>query len=573
MPGGPGISWAQIVASTKDAPDKKSIFFTNQIGDYLSEMINDVDPCDGALAIIKDPKAVGEWAFKGDCGYWATSGSGLIRCTHCGNDSRKIGPASIAKLTSVGVTYGPTAATQIIYGYEPTKLGMVVSQDGGQTFDSFSNGLYKGQFVKQGSHIRASANGGTFFAAINDSLYVGRRHTGTIAISDITVSPPVIAFCQGQRTEAGRVIRAPLSAFHGVRVAGEASGELLGQVSDLMAAQSSPGLVVTARLSQAAGASTEPTTLPADQKPVWIALDASCLQTDASRILCITMLDARLNGNGWAQRGMSSVRTTCGTGEDIYCGACDFRMDRLWHGDGRSVYRPWPGPIAMTITAMSPDGSLSSAVAVASLYSRLETVTLWQPAECRYPDAEGDVCAFVCEPPPVQGNVPQAVASAPSGSKNALHISAKGKPWSLPLSIEPATANINGYYALAFWIKCEGKSSPELCIQLRDRSGDTSPITTAKVPLQKENLTEGGPITDTYRRVVVPLERLLKETAPDPDRSGSGSELALRRTMVKSLVLSGDGQSPQSYWIGDIVLYATAKEVEASKNPLQGGAK
>jgi hypothetical protein len=41
--------------------------------------------------------------------------------------------------------------------------------------------------------------------------------------------------------------------------------------------------------------------------------------------------------------------------------------------------------------------------------------------------------------------------------------------------------------------------------------------------------------------------------------------------MVKSLILSGEGQSPQNYWIGDIVLYTTAREVEASKNPLQGG--
>jgi len=573
LPGGPGYSWAQIVASTKEAPDKKSIFFAGQIGDYLAEMINDVSPCDGALAVVRDPKVVGEWAVKGDCGYWATSGGGLIRCTHCGNDSRRIGPDTIAKLTSVGVTYGPTAGTQIIYAYEPTKLGMVVSQDGGQTFGSFSNGLYKGQFVKQGSHIRASAGGGTFFAVINDSLYVGRRHTGKIAISDITVSPPEISFSIGQSGEAARVMRTPLSEFRTVRGTGEASKQLLGQIRDQAAAQSSLGVTVTARLSKAGGASAA-TTLPADQKPVWVTLDASCLQNHDPRFQHVAMVDARSVGNYWEERGMpgSARPTALPAAEDVYGATCGLRMDRLWPAGWETLCRPWPGPIPVTITALSPDGSISSAVAVVSLYNRPETLTFWQPVDSRYPGALGEVDAFLCEPPPVAG-VPQSVATPPSGSRKALHILAKGKPWSLPLTNEPYGANISGYYALAFWIRCGGKTSPELYAQLQDNSGDSFPITSAKVPLQKENLVEGGPITDTYRRVVVPLERILKETAPDPNRAGSASDLAVRRSSVKSLILSGDGQSPQNYWVGDIVLYTTAKEVEASKNPLQGGAK
>jgi hypothetical protein len=283
------------------------------------------------------------------------------------------------------------------------------------------------------------------------------------------------------------------------------------------------------------------------------------------------MVDARSPGNYWEGKGLSGGARPADAGEDIYGAACSLRMDRLLNGDWGGICRPWPGPVAMTITAQSPDGSLSSAIAVVSLYKRPENFTFWQPGDRAYKDAVGEVAAFLCDPPPVQGKAPQSGAQPPSGSRKALHVCAKGKPWSLPLSSEPYTANFNGYYALAFWIKCDGKSSPELSVQLRDQSGDTFPITTGKVPLQKENLIEGGPITDTYRRVVVPLERLTKETAPDPDRPGSGHDLEIRRSMVKSLFLSGEGQSPQNYWIGDIVLYATAREVEASKNPSQGG--
>ncbi|MEI4920741.1 hypothetical protein Q8G81_34870, partial [Klebsiella pneumoniae] len=80
---------------------------------------------------------------------------------------------------------GATADSRIIYAYAPGKLGFVVSTDDGKTFKSFGEGLPAGGFVKKGAHVRANAGGSLFYAAINNTLYVGRRHSGAVAITDV----------------------------------------------------------------------------------------------------------------------------------------------------------------------------------------------------------------------------------------------------------------------------------------------------------------------------------------------------------------------------------------------------
>ena len=63
--------------------------------------------------------------------------------------------------------------------------------------------------------MRANAGGSVFFAAINNSLYVGRRNTGVIAISDIDVTPAVVSFAPNRYVESFNEFRNQLTTFRG----------------------------------------------------------------------------------------------------------------------------------------------------------------------------------------------------------------------------------------------------------------------------------------------------------------------------------------------------------------------
>jgi len=90
-----------------------------------------------------------------------------------------------------------------------------------------------------------------------------------------------------------------------------------------------------------------------------------------------------------------------------------------------------------------------------------------------------------------------------------------------------------------------------LYVQLQDSSPDTLPVSTVRVPLIAEKLVQDGIINNEFRRVVVPLSRLLKEPEDDSQR--------FRPTMLNAVVLSGDGDT-QTYWIGPVRFQAPTDE-------------
>ena len=69
-----------------------------------------------------------------------------------------------------------------------------------------------------------------------------------------------------------------------------------------------------------------------------------------------------------------------------------------------------------------------------------------------------------------------------------------------------------------------------------------------KLALLKDGLVEGGAIDPTWRRVTVPVSRLL------------GGAARLATTSIGAVVLSGEGGAPQTFWISDQVLYASPED-------------
>ena len=145
--GGPGLSSAFAMASQKDPTGTRGVYYCLSVGDFFKDYAGNIQATDGALDILFErpfPEA-------NDLSFWSTANAGLLKTDHNGTNTERIGPPEIDKWSSIGVTYGATADARLIYAYEPTKLGMAVSQDDGKTFASFSEGLPKGGFVRQGA--------------------------------------------------------------------------------------------------------------------------------------------------------------------------------------------------------------------------------------------------------------------------------------------------------------------------------------------------------------------------------------------------------------------------------------
>lgn len=483
VPGPLAPAWTALLAAKKETPEKFNVYYCHVLGDTLHEATHDLPAFDGARSVIKslpevdtDPNRF--WV--GDTVYWLAAAAGLSRSSQvearCGK--YLLPPAATGKVgtwSSLGCTWGATADSQLLFAYESTKLGMVVTEDDGKTFASFHDGLFTGEYVKEGAHIRAAANGNVFYAAINNTLYIGQRFTGDLAISGVRVDPPVSTM-----------------------------------PSDLY--------TVTARIE-------------GDEKPLSVSVDLSRLE-GSSRTL---MSDDGLHGDGAAGEGAYRAK---------------FRVSpRSLRVDDRDWRRPWPGAIPLTITAVSQDGKLSSAVAVLALYAKPESWLFWSPDWPReWKDHTGSVSA-AAENLPDRKAVHLGVAGPAAG---------KPKPWYIALGTNYTSKSIVGYYAIAFMVKSDAKVGKEMNAQLRDSTPDNLPVTTPAVLIIKEGLVEGGGITDTWRRVVIPISRLLKDC---PGRYHSGD--------TRSLVLSGAGDAAENLWIGEVTLVATPEELK----PLSAGPK
>ena len=485
-----------LSGATRESPDRRSIYSSRAIGDHWYEVIRDVIPTDGATRLLAHSAAL-----------WSTADSGLFSITHYGAKHDRIGPETPEKWSSIGATWGPHADTELIYAYEPSKLGMVFSSDGLKSHSSQSRGIYTGPYIKEGSHIRANANGTIFYAVINNTFYVGHTRGGAFKISSVTLDPPVISYAHQTYRNARSAFRNGLKSLPKDGNAAALAKQCLGFLDTERESFPQEPVAITARIVGRGGA-----------KPAKVTVDLSRLAWSPRT----SMFDDGKHRDGEA-------------GDGVYGATFLLKPSSVEGKNGE--WRPrGSGRYGLTVTAVSEEGRLSGAVGILQLHARAESFTYWDE------DIYGPRCYGV------EGDLywEHQWSNAKRG-RVSLRLAVQGGPWSAPYRSNWYGRSVNGFYALSFWVKTDGTRDEELSVQFRDGSESAYPTTTPPVPVLKEGLVEGGTIDREYRRVVVPVHRVIKDTPKfRPDR-------------LCYVIFSGPGGSPRNYWI-DLIRFHLDKE-------------
>ena len=505
-------SWADlarilVVGSAKDRPELETAFTCSALDGLWSEAFRDIVYTDGAMAFPRTHV------------YMSTADRGLYRVSEAG--ATRVGPPEADRFDSVGVTWGPRADKELIYAYEPRRLGLLVSTDGLRSFEAHSRGLYVGPFVKEGAHVRAAANGGRFYAVVNGALYVGYLRTRGVSVTGVSVAPAVVTYHRTAHEKAMAAFCDELRDFRRKASAASAARALLDRYGEVRTTFTSGTLCVTARAFALGGA------------PQSVTLDLSGLRGAPDE----PMFDDGNHGDGAA-------------GDGVYGARLDVDPRYLPGESGRTTPT---GRIGLSVKAAAADGSIGGAVGVLSVYSRPEMNVLWadgrnnplrkEAGEVELPERSGPGDAF-------------------TGSL-CMELYTGEKPWSASFGDTRRPTNIAGYCALSFWVRTD--RGRELGIQLRDAPEFDMPVAGPVVAVVAGKFIEGGALDTEYRRAVVPLGRLLRDTP------------GFHLTRLGHVIFSGDGNPPARFWIDQVVLHvnpeSVAEELQAVRDQPEGARR
>jgi hypothetical protein len=203
--------------------------------------------------------------------------------------------------------------------------------------------------------------------------------------------------------------------------------------------------------------------------------------------------------------------------------------------------RRFPGRVGLSITAADTEGRLGGAVAMLACLRRAESFTWWGEDEhvLRARGTQGAVTKEVLD----------SEADARSG-RVCYRIDAAVGPWSVVFGSPYGRHNLTGFHAISFWIKSDQPAAGELVLRLRDSREHSVSATTPGVPIVGEKCIEGGSIVPTYRRVVVPLDRLF--------RNAEG----FRPDLAAQMVLSGNAKVARTYWVDDVRVHLSREDLK-----------
>ncbi|MDD5351128.1 MAG: hypothetical protein PHQ12_13035, partial [Chthoniobacteraceae bacterium] len=484
-----------LFGSARTEPDIQNLYSCSTPSELAVEILRDKLFTDMAFAPTRAPGPL----------YATTSDGGLYRVNNGDHEVTQPGSKD-ASWSSVGAMWGPNADVLRLCFYDPSRLGLVFSDDELATSQTCRGPLVS-SLVKEGAFVRPNANGTVFYAVANNTLSIGR-----------TAEPfPVVAFSPAVMEPA----REDETAFADLMAA-------LRTFSKLPAGGSAAKAAVA--LNQSSGDPAAPyrrseLTLTA-RVPVTPAPPAA-VTADLSRLgggEATPLYDDGLHGDGAAGDGVYGL------------GFCFRPLSFSARQD--DWRRTWPGRIAAGVSAVYADGSRYGAVGVVGIYPKILSYDLWARNTPQKLPTEGDVAVATTEnPPKIHGGTP------------ALQIQVKKGPWSVAMRFPFGHSDITSYQGLSFWVKAtEGTPPAEIYVQLRDKPTLTAPVTTERVPVIAEGTREGS-IGSEYRCVTIPLSRLLGENS------------TLEKSKVFQLILSGDGEAPATLLVDCPRILATTEEV------------
>ena len=357
------------------------------------------------------------------------------------------GPTDGPRWASLFYAYAGKGDEEILYAYDPYKYGLLGSRDGFKTWWKDNDGLFVGPLIKEGANACASANGSTFYAAINGQLYVGRARTSDVPVlAHLKVTPGVIRV-SSDKLNAERVKSMGQEAFN---------------------------------KSIAATISVRPTS-PDDFKLKAVAADLAPLAQAA-----LALADDGKHNDGAA-------------GDGLFGGVF---MPHWMIINRQGDKRPnTPGQTTFAVTATDEKNHNGTGIGVVTVYSTVEPFVFWNGEDQRWGNQLGVTGKG-------KGHVEEIEMGAHGGTR-CLRFTGRHGPWSCCWGFDYYGKNISGHEFLTFWIKVSAPSDRDIKVYLADGpGGEREANNSSAVWLFKENYLQGD--SKDWRQVRIPMEKLRK---------------------------------------------------------------
>ena len=502
-----------IAGAPVSAPDSACLYIAPSLMEPWQELGRDL-LCTG----FTGPKINSGWVLV------STANRGIFRVTRNGGTFRNIAPVGVSEWFGIGATWDATADSQIVYAFEPKRLGLVLldpsgkaddAEEGGEekpvadiAYETASRGLLTCPVVREGAHIRANANGQVYYACINSLLYRGERVGGDTAVRSVRLSRPVCAYDPLADKRAIGEVNDGLNRFLNSPEGVAAAAISLKQILSAHDAFLNGRLVTVSAVidNDAAG-------LPPRQVTV-----------DLSRI------------------GLSCRTPLAPAGNGVY--EATFAVDPA---NIRQIEKDWRQiqPIGLTVTAVSEAGGLSSgigALAVANTATRAQYHNGDSPRK-----VESGNVKFI-------GNESKVYRT---GRKIMGTQVVEPGPWQVSYQSGwgRQTMDISSFQVVALWIRASRESTEDIVLELQDDPTFGTPSTTPGLPLIAGGFVPGGKFTEEFKQIVIPVSKLI-----------GGSE-TFHPSILRCLLISGKAGAPIDYYIDKIVLYDSA---EAAVSDVEG---
>ena len=498
-PSGQGLF---IAASPVSDPYAACLYVAPSLMEPWQELGRDVQ-CTG----FAGPRIRGGWVLV------STADRGILRVTRNGGTVRDVAPAGVTDWYGIGTTWDATADAQIVYAFEPTKLGLVVIDPSGSTPNgaeevapapsaarTASRGLLTCPVVREGAQIQANANGMVYYACVNSLLYRGERTGGENRVRSVDLSHAVCRYdaradgaAQAEINDALETFRyspeSPVIAAAALRKTLEKQEKLLDERL----------VTLTARIdSDAAG--KPPRQVTADLSRLGLSLRAP-LQAKGDGVYSITFgVDPQRVGRNYN----------------------DWRITK---------------PLGITVTAVSESGALSAgigALAVANTSPRAEFHSGDMPRSVE----TGKLKLFSYE----------STVFLNSRKIPCTQVLEPG-PWRLAYNCSwgSDSMDISSFQVLSFWIRSSRVSTEEISIQLRDHPTFGLDTNTDELRLLAGGYVKGGKFTGEFQHVIIPVSDLV------------GKSEEFKPYVLKYVYLASKATAPIDYYIDRLVFYESAE--------------
>jgi hypothetical protein len=508
-----------LVAATVKQPEVRNIYIMPSLEEPWQMLIGDA-ACTGSA----------EPVLPRDAFYLSTSDKGLFKLARNGGITKNVGPTGGEEWASLGATWGATADAELFYAYEPKKLGMVLFtteqldpapvEEGqpaplppAQPYTTQSQGLFTGPLVMEDSRIQANANGTVFYAVVNKTLYVGQRPAGSLVVRDVSVDPPLREIRPEVIDGAFRTLDQALDAFAADTDVLHAARQFQPTLKQQIEVLSAQRITVTARIE-----------CPEGHRLRSVTVDLSRLELSPRSPL---LADGRHNDGA--------------AGDGLYANTFSFDSKNLknFSGDFRG---DWSGAKGLTVSAVGDDGSLAGAVGVFHVTRPVNSVLFWDDWSPPTPEAGS-----------VKGNTFRRSGGDWNRLDREIEVTEPG-PWSVVLHTARECVDLSPHYAVSFLIRASRDIADDVAIQFRDMPTYAIPTTTAPVYLMKDGLLRSDKITTKFRRVVIPVSRLVKDS---PE---------FQPGVTHGMVVSSKSAAAVQIYLRDLRCYPSQDEIPAEED-------